>query len=344
MDDTKNILTNLGSGVVGEYSKLDAKLKIFFQIPTLEQLKIFKIDHFNSESSFTSRINGEKITSKTYKIFLENLLKDFTKKEPRKISNFEDVPFSYIETWFREDGLDEFLNDYEGSRLVLYDTFKEVYPSKKIDFVNFNADVYFDHLGSEYCALGLILYVNGWSTELHKEDKDLFVKWEFSFNKKVNELMESLFCRGVESIIDIHQHYREDFIHMMRSPFNLDEYVLYFPHSFLQIFEYKLDPKKIMRKQPLNYIPDYYESVQGVRDHLYSSDDIEKENFFSIEKRREALEKLDLGKKKRLEEQATKELEKNRRLEEQAIKELEKKRRLKELEKDFKKRQGKLFN
>ena len=43
MDDTKNILTNLGSGVVGEYSKLDAKLKIFFQIPTLEQLKIFKI-------------------------------------------------------------------------------------------------------------------------------------------------------------------------------------------------------------------------------------------------------------------------------------------------------------
>ena len=260
MTEQKKILTNLGYGVVGEYSKLGAKLKLFFQIPTLEQLKVFKIDYFNDDScsNFTSRIKGKKITSKTHKIFLENLLKDFTKKEPRKISNFEDEPFSYIETWFFEDGLDEFLNDYKDSRLVLYDTFKEIYPSKKIDFVHFNADVYLDHLGCEYCPLGLILYVNGWSTDLHKEDKDLFVKWEFSFNKKVNDLMESLFCRGVDSIIDIHQHYREDFIHMMRSPFNLDEYVLHYPHDFHEIFEKKLNPNKIIRKEPLNNIPDTY--------------------------------------------------------------------------------------
>tara|TARA_Y100000385_G_scaffold56019_1_gene53582 strand:+ start:578 stop:778 length:201 start_codon:yes stop_codon:yes gene_type:complete len=65
MTEQKKIVINLGYGVVGEYSKLGAKLRLFFQVPTLEQLKVFKIDYFNDDScsNFTSRIKGKKITS-----------------------------------------------------------------------------------------------------------------------------------------------------------------------------------------------------------------------------------------------------------------------------------------
>ena len=45
------------------------------------------------------------------------------------------------------------------------------------------------------------------------------------------------------------------------SPFDLDEYLLYYTHSITTIFEHQLDPKKIARKEPLEDIPDRYENI-----------------------------------------------------------------------------------
>ena len=46
----------------------------------------------------------------------------------------------------------------------------------------------------------------------------------------------------------------------MYSPFNLEEYLLYFRYSLTTIFEHQLDIEKIMLKEPLKEPKGYYDN------------------------------------------------------------------------------------
>ena len=74
-------LENHGDGIWSDYSKQDSRLTVYYQIPTLEQLKDFRIKEFNRSWGFcVEGIEEKKITKETYEIYLKNLTQRFIKK------------------------------------------------------------------------------------------------------------------------------------------------------------------------------------------------------------------------------------------------------------------------
>ena len=74
---------SIGSGIRVDYSNKEAKLEVYFQIPTFQQLLELKITKFNRDpgSLATKDIKGKKVTKETYKVFLKNILKEFSQKD-----------------------------------------------------------------------------------------------------------------------------------------------------------------------------------------------------------------------------------------------------------------------
>jgi len=259
---------SIGSGIRVDYSNKEAKLEVYFQIPTLQQLLELKITNFNQDcaSGSTKNIKGKKVTKETYKVFLKNILEEFSEKDDFD-SNFEDMPHEtlYISAYAGEDEL--FLEKHKYAKEVLYNSVIKVDPKYRISLDVFGYDSFCDwEHGFDLCPFHLILIVNGWSTDIIEKSKNIFIRWTFSFDKLTNKLVEDVFNTEIHNAsiyewIEPGTHYEENLIHLMYSPFDLDEYLLYYPHSITQIFEHQLDPKKIIRKEPLEHTPDRYENI-----------------------------------------------------------------------------------
>ncbi len=259
----------IGSGIRVDYSNKEAKLEVYFQIPTLQQLLELKITKFNQDQDSTPRstknIKGKKVTEETYKVFLKNMLEVFSKQEDFN-SNIEDMPHEilYIHPYL-EDG-DNFLEKHNRAKEVLYNSVIKVDPKYKISLENFDAEGFWDFAWFELCPFYFILIVNGWSTDVVEKNKNIFIRWTFSFDELTNELVEDVFNADIDDssiyfYIEPGLYYNENLINVIYSPFDLDEYLLYYTHSITTIFEHQLDPKKIARKEPLEDIPDRYENI-----------------------------------------------------------------------------------
>lgn len=260
----------VGSGIRVGYSHKEAKLEVFFQIPTLQQLKEFKITKFNKDpwSIVTKNLQGKKITKETYKFFLKSIVERFSEKEDFD-TNFNDMPYETLEVspYYDEDEL--FFESLKSAKEALHKAILKIDPKYKVPLNSFNEDRFYEWTETfeyEGCAFYFVLIANGWSTEIFKKGKNTFVKWTFTFDKLTNKLVDEVFNAEIHngsiySWIGPGMRYDENFIHMMYSPFELDEYLLYYPHSITKIFEHKLDPKSIIRKEPLKDLPDSYERV-----------------------------------------------------------------------------------
>lgn len=258
---------SIGSGIRVDYSDRDTKLELYFQIPTLQQLLELKITKFNRDpvSNSTKNIKGKKVTEGTYKVFLKNILERFSKKKSLE-RNLNDMPreILFIYAYYYEDK--KFFEKHICAKEVLYNSVIKIDPKYKISFDNFDADSFGDFNWFELCPFYFILIVNGWSTDIVEKDENIFIRWTFSFDKLTNELVRDVFNVEIDnssiySWIEPGDYYNEDLIHVGRSPFDLHEYLLYYPHSITQIFEHQLDLKKIVRKEPLENFPDRYEPV-----------------------------------------------------------------------------------
>tara|TARA_B100000674_G_scaffold439908_1_gene402461 strand:- start:263 stop:1072 length:810 start_codon:yes stop_codon:yes gene_type:complete len=257
---------NIGSGIRSDYSSKEAKLEFYFQIPTFEQLLELKITKFNKDpaSRATKNIKGKKVTEETYKVFLKNILKQFSQRDDF-YSNIDDIPYEILDISPYLEDIDTFLEKHKCAKEVLYNAVIKIDPKHKISFESFNEDSLLDLIG-DLCPFYFILIVNGWSTDLVEKNKNIFIRWTFSFDGLTNELVEDVFKTDIdnESIyyyIEPGTYYNENLIHLMYSPFDLDDYLLYYEYSLTSIFEHQLDLKKIVRTEPLEQIPPRYKDL-----------------------------------------------------------------------------------
>ena len=258
---------SIGSGIRSDYSNKEAKLEFYFQIPTFEQLLELKITKFNKDpvSRATKNIKGKKVTEETYKVFLKNIYKQFSQRD-NFLSNIDDIPHEILDISPYLEDIDTFLEKHKCAKEVLYNAVIKIYDLKhKISFESFNKE-HFLHLIEDLCPFYFILIVNGWSTDLVEKNKNIFIRWTFSFDGLTNELVEDVFKTDIdnESIycyIEPGTYYNENLIHLMYSPFDLDDYLLYYEYSLTSIFEHQLDLKKIVRTEPLEQIPPRYKDL-----------------------------------------------------------------------------------
>jgi hypothetical protein len=257
---------SIGSGIRLNYSNKEAKLEFYFQIPTLEQLLELKITKFNKESTScaTQNIKGKKVTEETYKVFLKNILKQFSQSASYSI-DFDTVPYEILDISPYLNDTDTFLEKYKNAREAFYNAYKKINPRDKISLENFNEDSLGDFV-FECCPFYTILIANGWSTDLVEKNKNIFIRWTFSFDGLTNELVEDVLNTDIDNAsiydyIEPAMNYDENLIHLVFSPFDLDDYLLYYPYSLTTIFEHQLDLKKIVRTEPLEQIPDRYENI-----------------------------------------------------------------------------------
>ena len=253
---------SIGSGIRVDYSNKAAKLEVYFQIPTVQQLLELKVTKFNRDpaSLATKNIKGKKVTKETYKVFLKNILEEFSQKDDFDI-NIHEMPHNtlYIDLYLEEH--DIFLEKHKCAKEVLYNAVIKIDPKYKTSFENFNADSYWDFTWWDLCPFYSILIVNGWSTDVVEKNKNIFIRWTFSLDELTNELAEDVFKTDIYNHMEPGEDYDANLIHLMFSPFDLDEYLLYYRHSLTVIFENQLDLKKIIRTEPLKHIPDRYENI-----------------------------------------------------------------------------------
>lgn len=253
---------SIGSGIRVDYSNKEAKLEVYFQIPTFQQLLELKITRFNRHagSLATKNINGKKVTKETYEVFLKNILKVFSQTDDFD-TNINQMPnrAMYIDAYLEEH--DIFLEKHKCAKEALYNAVIKIDPKYKTSFENFNADSYWDFIWWDSCPFFFILIVNGWSTDVVEKNKNIFIRWTFSLDELTNELTEDVFKTDIYHYMEPGIYYDENLIHLMYSPFDLKEYLLYYRHSLTVIFEEQLDLKKIIRTEPLEYIPDRYENI-----------------------------------------------------------------------------------
>ena len=250
---------SIGSGIRVDYSNKEAKLEVYFQIPTFQQLLELKITKFNRDpgSLATKDIKGKKVTKETYKVFLKNILKEFSQKDDFDSNIDMSHKTLYIDPYLEEH--DTFLEKHKCAKEVLYNAVIKIDPKHKTSFENFNADSYWDFNWWDSCPFYFILIVNGWSTDVVEKNKNTFIRWTFSFDELTNELAEEVFKTDIYHHMEPGIYYDENLIHLMYSPFDLEEYLLYYRYALTVIFEEQLDLKKIIRTEPLEHIPDRYE-------------------------------------------------------------------------------------
>jgi len=253
---------SIGSGIRVDYSYKAAKLEVYFQIPTLQQMLELKITKFNRDpaSLATKDIKGKKVTKETYEVFLKNILKVFSQRDDFD-TNINKVPHNTIciEPYLEEH--DIFLEKHKCAKEVLYNAVIKIDPKHKISLENFNADSYWDFIWWDSCPFYFILIANGWSTDVVEKDKNIFIRWTFSLDKLTNELTDDVFKTDIYYHMVPGIYYDENLIHLMYSPFDLDDYLLYYEYSLTSIFEHQLDSKKIVRTEPLEQIPPRYKDL-----------------------------------------------------------------------------------
>ena len=258
----------VGAGIRVNYEQKNARLEIYFQIPSERQLKKLKITKFNDDehiSWFTKDIAGKDVNTDTYKTFINNLIKEFSCTD---VDSFDDR-FSIIMTPYLE-AHEEFLENHKNAKDVLIKAIKQYDDTLQVPFVDADEDSIEDweqypEIFTDGCPFWFILISNGYETSFIEDGENAFIQWTFNFDELTNELVKDVFNSEIYDsdiyfYIEPGAHYRDNFVHAMYSPFNLEEYLLYFRYSLTTIFQHQLDIEKIMLKEPLKEPKGYYDN------------------------------------------------------------------------------------
>ena len=158
------------------------------------------------------------------------MLEEFLQKDDFN-SNIEDIPheFLYISPYLEDD--ETFLEKHNCAKEVLYNSVIKLDPKYKTSLENFDAESFWDFAWFDLCPFYFTLIVNGWSTDVVEKNKNIFIRWTFSFDELTNELVEDVFNTDIDNssiyfYIEPGTYYDENLIHVMHSPFDLDEYLL----------------------------------------------------------------------------------------------------------------------
>ena len=257
----------VGSGIRINYEHENARLEVYFQTPSEKQLKKLKITKFNDGgcSWFTEGIQGKEVNTDTYKTFTNNLIKELSCTD---VDSFDDR-FSLQMTPYL-DAHEEFLENHINAKDALTKAIKQYDDTLQVPFVDADDDSIEDweqypETFTDGCPFWFILISNGYETSFIENGENAFMQWTFNFDELINDLVKDVFNSEIDDSdiyfwIEPGANYNENFIHAMYSPFNLEEYLLYFRYSLTTIFEHQLYIEKIRLKEPLKESKGYYDS------------------------------------------------------------------------------------
>ena len=246
---------SVGSGIRVNYEQNKAKLEIYFQIPSEKQLEKLKITKFNDfhRSWFTQSIKGKNINKKTYRIFIKNLIKEFSYTDIDSVADFQ-FHSLIVTPYLGED--EEFLKNHKNAGNSLIKALNKYDESLKVPFVEIDVDSVDDwerypECISESCPFYLILISNGYETSFVEDNENAFLQWTFNFDEVTNDLVYDVFNSVIHDSdiyywIEPGTYYDQNWNHFVYSPFNLEKNLLHYNHSLTSIFEHQLDLKKIV--------------------------------------------------------------------------------------------------
>lgn len=257
----------VGSGIRINYEHKNAKLEVYFQIPSEKQLKKLKITKFNDGgvSSLVEGIQGKDVNTDTYKTFIDNLIKDFSCTD---VDSFDDR-FSISMTPYPNER-EEFLENHKNAKDVLTKAIKQYDDTLQAPLVDADENSIEDweqypDIYTDGCPFWFILIANGYETSFIGDGENAFIQWTFNFDELTNGLVQDVFNSQIKGHdiyywIDPGMYYDQNVRQPLYTPYNLEEYLLYFRYSLTTIFEHQLDLEKIKLKEPLKEPKGYYDS------------------------------------------------------------------------------------
>lgn len=252
----------VGAGIRVNYEHKNSRLEVYFQIPSEKQLKKLKIAKFNDDgfSWFMEGISGKDVNTDTYKTFINNLIKNFSCTD---VDSFDDRFSLQMTPYLNEH--EKFIKNHKNAKDALTKAIKQNDDTLQVSFVDTDED-WEQHpdIYTDACLFWFILISNGYETSFVEDGENAFIQWVFNFDELTNDLVKDVFNsqingRDIYYWIDPGKYYDQNFRQPMYTPYNLEEYFLYFRCPITTIFERQLDIDKIRLKEPLKELKAYYD-------------------------------------------------------------------------------------